>query len=92
MHINSINAYHEELPRLSKRASAIYNFFANTHSRLERFYTDRQVKTILGFNDMNQVRPRITELIQLGLLEEVGKTKCPITCKMVRVVNLGGCK
>jgi chromosome condensin MukBEF MukE localization factor len=92
MHINSINAYHEELPKLSKRASVIYNFFANTHSRLERFYTDRQVKTILGFNDMNQVRPRITELIKLGLLEEVGKTKCPITCKMVRVVNLGGCR
>ena len=92
MHINSINAYYEELPRLSKRASDIYNFFTNTHSRNERFHTDRQVKTILGFDDMNQVRPRITELIQLGLLEEVGKTKCPITCKMVRVVNLGGCK
>tara|TARA_R100001510_G_scaffold55612_1_gene59819 strand:+ start:2475 stop:2753 length:279 start_codon:yes stop_codon:yes gene_type:complete len=92
MHNNSIKAYHEELPRLSKRASDIYNFFANIDNRNERFFTDRQVKTILGFDDMNQVRPRITELIKLGLLEEVAKIKCPTTRKVVRVVNLGGFK
>jgi len=30
--------------------------------------TDREVKNILGYDDMNEVRPRITELMQMKYL------------------------
>jgi len=50
--------------------------------------TDRQVKDYLRLPDMNYVRPRITELIQGGFVYESGRTKCNITGKTVRIVNL----
>lgn len=31
------------------------------------------VREKLGFTDMNSVRPRITELVKMGLLEECGR-------------------
>ena len=49
-------------------------------------WTDRQVTAALGFDERNAVQPRITELIKAGLVAEVGKTKCNITGKRVRVV------
>lgn len=52
--------------------------------------TDRQVKTALGFEDMNSVRPRITELIDAypPKLQEVGETQDPVTRKTVRLVTI----
>ena len=37
--------------------------------------TDRQVCQMLGFSDLNAVRPRITEAVQSGELVEVGKVR-----------------
>lgn len=84
MHINSIEAYYEELPKLSKRARQIADFFYN--NGYAGGYTDREVMNVLGYTEPNQVRPRITELIQLGILKEVGAVKCEITGKKVRKV------
>lgn len=42
----------------------------------------------LGFVDPNSVRPRLTELIGDGILEEAGSVSDPITHKTVRVVRL----
>jgi len=50
--------------------------------------TDREVMITLGFSDMNQVRPRLTRLISLGILDDVGSTVCPVTRKTVRRVAL----
>ena len=50
--------------------------------------TDRQVLLTLNAADVNNVRPEITRLKQAGLIEEVGKTKCPITNKTVRMVRI----
>ena len=82
-HPNSIKAYREERPRLSTRASDILE-----HFRSGAALTDRAVKEAMWYDDMNTVRPRITELVQAGYLREAGKTKCPVTGKTVRVVEL----
>ncbi len=83
IHQNSIAAYHNELPRLSKRAQKIIAWI-ELHPRV----TDREVKEGMGFSDMNCVRPRITEAIDMGALVEVGETVCPYTRKKVRLVDL----
>ena len=82
VHANSIESYHEIKPELSGRRREIYL----TLSRHSKKMTDREVKDIMGLSDMNAVRPRITELVKSGHVEEVGNTKCPITGKTVRQV------
>ena len=86
MHPNSLLAYSEEedAGHLSRRASEILAVYV----RLMRPLTDRDVKNELGFEDMNFVRPRITELIYAGRLQEVGSATDPITGKACRLVGL----
>ncbi len=50
--------------------------------------TDRMVCRALGYSDMNQVRPRITELLAMGKLRELGSQRCHHTGKTVRTVVL----
>ena len=53
--------------------------------------TDRQVKELGGFQDLNEARPRITELLSEeygGRLIEIGSIPDPTTHKMVRVTRL----
>ena len=50
--------------------------------------TDRQVMAGLGFADGNAVKPRISELVKLGALREVGSARCPATGKTVRLVDV----
>lgn len=82
MHHNSIKAYYEEIEKLSNRAKAIYNWIVE-HGQS---YTDREIQIRMGFAERNMVQPRITELIERGLLYECGKTKCAMTGKTVRLV------
>lgn len=51
--------------------------------------TDRQVKTLLGKDDMNDVRPRISELLGFGFLVKSGNIKDEKSGFMVRqcIVN-----
>ena len=83
IHEHSVAAYHQELPRLSKRAAAIIDWL-ELHPRS----TDREVMVGMGFSDMNCVRPRITEAVELGALVEVGETVCSFTGKTVRLLDL----
>lgn len=48
--------------------------------------TDREILEILGGDDMNQVRPRVTELIRMGHAREYDKMECPVTYRRVRRV------
>lgn len=51
--------------------------------------TDLEIMLRLKLPDMNCVRPRITELVKEGLLEElIHATECPITGKKVRMVRI----
>ena len=47
--------------------------------------SDSDVMAILGFTDLNSVRPRITELLKAGKLEECGSKIDPVTHRTVRV-------
>ena len=50
--------------------------------------TDREIMVSLGKLDPNYVRPRVTELIKSGLLEESGECRDPHSGKMVRRVRI----
>lgn len=84
IHPNS-HAAHEALRadgKLSKRQALIYVWL----SANMRPWTDRQIAAHLNFPDMNCVRPRVTELVGMGLLREVDSVRCPVTGKTVRRV------
>lgn len=81
MHRNSLTAYAEEEARLGSRAAQILALL-----RTDGPLTDRQVCARMGYADMNSVRPRITELIDNKLIEEVDDIRCPVTGKKVRQV------
>lgn len=84
IHPNS-HAAHGDLAAtgaLSKRQAVIYAWL----SAHPRPWTDREVAAHLNFPDMNCVRPRITELVSMGLLTEVDSVRCPVAGKTVRRV------
>lgn len=85
LHANSREAYRAERSELKARSLAIL-----VEVRVNGQGTDRQIKDRMGFTEMNAVRPRITELVDAGLLREMKTVKCEVTGRPVRVVNLGG--
>jgi hypothetical protein len=50
--------------------------------------TDREIMMRLNQVDPNYCRPRISDLIEDGVLIEAGEKVCPITGKTVRIVRL----
>lgn len=84
VHQHSIEAYYAEQPKLSKRAAAILEWIYKHGPK-----TDREVAYGMGFGEnLNAVRPRLTELIEANKLMEVTSRKCEITGKTVRVVDV----
>lgn len=83
VHINSKLSFWELKEGLPKMQKYIYDTIARCYDPL----TDRGVKEITRCDDMNSVRPRITELIKMGLVKEVGSTICQVTGKRVRLVT-----
>jgi hypothetical protein len=84
MHDHSLAAYREEQPRLAGRAAAIVAHLAKHGPR-----TDRELAREMGFGEnLNAVRPRITELLEDNVLMEVGELRCPVTKKTVRRVDI----
>lgn len=80
-HANSREAHHGN--RYRDRYAAIMEGL-----RLEGPGTDREIKERLGLPDMNNVRPRITELVGMLAVREVGTKTCPVTGKPVRIIGL----
>jgi hypothetical protein len=76
----SIKAFEEELPKLNRREKMILTVMRSKNVPL----TDRQIMVELGFQEPNSVRPRLSHLIEIGLVREVGVVKCEITGKSVR--------
>lgn len=81
IHPNSYQAYHS-INKSQRRhiIQRIYEVYGSL--------TDRQVCDILGFRDLNSVRPRISEMIDDGVLVECGNKKDEITHKTVRLVKI----
>ena len=48
--------------------------------------TDRAIQDRLNVEEKSNIQPEVTRLRQAGVIKEVGKTKCPITGKTVRIV------
>lgn len=82
VHQNSIDAYHS-LDRDTRRKHVLAVYQARPNEAL----TDRMVVKALGFEDMNQARPRITELCKSGMLVETGKVTDLLTGKKVRTLS-----
>jgi len=86
MHEHSIKSYYEELASLPDMQARIYNAIKRMEMENMKI-TDRAIKKFLQLDDMNQVRPRVSELIQKQLVRETGDTVCKTTGKKVRVLN-----
>ena len=87
MHDNSLKGHSENISAAtySERHQMILRWLRE-HDR--RHWTDRQIMKGLGFVDMNAVRPRITELVQRGILLEYGSVVDNTTGKTCRTVGL----
>lgn len=83
MHENSLDAYSVECDKLGRRAQAVLEWVRG-HGPA----TDREIMRGLGFADPNTVRPRVTELVEWGLLAEIGRRVDSLTHKTVRVVDV----
>jgi hypothetical protein len=84
MHTHSLAAHRKEAFDLGKRELAIYGKLVHAGP-----LTDRELLTALfpGTDDMNRVRPRVTELIRDGWAVECGEKTDPHTGKTVRIVR-----
>ena len=60
------------------------------YKKADKPLTDRMVAKILGVSDMNMVRPRISEMIDDGVLQEAGKTLDHFTKKHVTAIIIDG--
>lgn len=86
VHANSIAAYHSQETKLSRRCQEVLAWITR-HGP----HTDREVAYGMGFGEnLNAVRPRITELIDANKLMEVGDIICPVTRIKVRRVDIRG--
>lgn len=83
MHDHSLEAYDELRTDLGKRHALIWQCV-----QMNGPITDRAVMQRLGFRDMNQVRPRITELIQMKELVEGEPVTDVYTNRKVRTVRV----
>jgi hypothetical protein len=83
-HRNSADALRDERNsgRISRRAQAILQVIGNG------VFSDREILALLNLKDMNNVRPRITELIRSGHLIQVGSRIDRVTNKKVRLVAM----
>lgn len=84
IHTNSIIAYWDGRHKFSKRECEILGWMFQNPAPT----TDRNMKDALRYADMNAVRPRITELIKKGCVEECGERICGVTGKRVRLIQV----
>lgn len=85
IHANSMSAYQD----LNSTQTA-YNRQKAIISCIRWFgpLTVSQIKEKLNFTERNQVAPRVTELLDMGILEELSSIKDPYSGRSVMVVGL----
>ena len=83
-HEHSIKTYYKQKPKMTGRRLTIYMDILDYGPSTDREVLDR----LFPGGDMNMVRPRISELLDMGELEEVGKATDATTGMTVRVVDL----
>lgn len=83
MHEHSLKAYTTSQTMLAGRQAEVYEWLISNGPA-----TDREVMQGLGYRDMNAVRPRLSELIEKGMIGEVGERACEVTGKTVRILDV----
>jgi hypothetical protein len=83
VHRHSIDGYHASKGAISRRAMLVLKVLRESRVPM----TDREVMRALSFSDPNAVRPRITELIDAGIITEAGSVRDGLTGKTVRKVK-----
>lgn len=83
MHDNSLEAYESIRATLKGRQLEIWQILWKTPHM-----TDREILMAIGGTEMNQVRPRITELLKKDLIRETGSRICFHTGKKCRTLAL----
>jgi uncharacterized protein YciW len=84
MHINSLMAYYDNIHKFSRREKEVLGCLVMYNNVP---MTDRRIKEMLRYADMNAVRPRISDLIDKEVLQECGNVTDHITKKQVRTVR-----
>lgn len=84
MDANSMETHQQNKAKFGHRCTAIVKAF----SAIGEPATDRQIMAALGSSDSNFVRPRITELVEIGVLVKAEDIRCPITGRKVRACKL----
>ena len=72
----SIQSYKEIIPKLGDKQQEVYDAILYL-----KYATDHEVANFLEYSDPNKVRPRRFELVELGLITEIGRRECGITGK-----------
>jgi hypothetical protein len=80
-HPNSIAALESSKDSMSERAAAVLG-----NVKAVGAGTDKEIAIRMGFDHKSAVQPRISELVDAGLLKEIGSKPDPDTKKSVRVV------
>ncbi len=86
MHTNTLTTHRKVRGELAERNRRILDYLDYLGSSGGRL-TDREIKDGIGLDDMNSVRPRITELIRDGWAVECGRARCHVTGQTVRLVR-----
>ena len=83
IHQHSVESWNVMMGTLPKRKALIMDAVVSGGAG-----TDRQIMERVMLSEPNMVRPSITILIKKGMLVEIGDTKCHVTGKKVRLVDL----
>lgn len=75
----SVLSYHEITETLGERQRVVYDLILRYPGR-----TDRELAKLALAGDPNQIRPRRTELVDRGVIEEAGKRRCEVTGKLAK--------
>ena len=87
IHENSKKSFSDIQEKVGKRSQLILDCLRKN----TRGLSDRDIMMDLSFTDPNTVRPRVTELIKRGMVEEcLHSAQCGITGRRVRLVRLVG--
>lgn len=82
-HSNSLAAREQAAPMITGRRAEVLAWLT-VHGPA----TDREVLAgLYPGGDANMVRPRITELLDMGALRECGRRRCDVTGMSVRIVD-----
>lgn len=87
MHQNSLAAWHagERAGFFNERELEVLQAYHNAGRPLR----DREVQAMCEYAEVAKVQPRISDLVDKGVLIEVGRKRCPVTGKGVRTCEIG---